>query len=496
MANDLPANPLRQGLMSVRRPEPLTLVLFGSSGDLAHRKIAPALYNLALDHLLPDHFAVVGVARRPWKDDDLKQAMQDGVAANSRRKPLDAGLWSSIAENVHYVAGDFADADTYKRLAKVLDGLPMGGNRLHYLATPPDYYDDIVRGIGTMKGGGGFSRVVVEKPFGRDLESARALNKAVHKVFAEDEVYRIDHYLGKETVQNLLVFRFANSIFEPVWNRNYIDHVQITAAESIGIENRASYYETAGAMRDMLQNHIMQLVCLTAMEPPAEFSADAVRDEKVKVLRAIAPLQPADVVRGQYGPGWAGGEAVPGYREEKGVAKDSETDTMVAARLEIQNWRWQGVPFFVRAGKRFPKRVTEIAVQFRPAPHLPWRSTASGLRPNAIVVRVQPDEGITLSFGAKVPGQSVEIRSVDMDFVQGSAFTADAPEAYERLLLDAMIGLPTLFTRHDEVEAAWSVVAGVLDHAAGPVQPYAAGTWGPAAADRLIEQDGRHWRRA
>jgi glucose-6-phosphate 1-dehydrogenase len=493
--SDLPPNPLRAGLMISRRPEPLTLVLFGASGDLAARKIGPALYNLALDRLLPDQFAVVGVARRPWSDDDFRKAMAEGVAAHSRRKPAEPSIWSALAEDMHYVPGDFASPETYEKLAKALDALPVGGRRLYYLATPPDFYDDIVRGIGTMKRPEGFSRVVVEKPFGRDLASARKLNETVHKVFPEDEVYRIDHYLGKETVQNILVFRFANSIFEPVWNRNYVDHVQITAAESIGIENRASYYETAGAMRDMLQNHILQLLCLTAMEPPADFSPDSVRDEKVKVLRAIPPLRPAEVARGQYGPGWADGEEVPGYRQEKGVAPDSKTETMVAARLQVDNWRWQGVPFFVRAGKRFPKRVTEIAVAFRPAPHLPWREATDELEANVIVIRVQPDEGITLSFGAKVPGQAVRIRSVDMDFLNGSSFTADAPEAYERLLLDAMCGVPTLFTRHDEVETAWSLLADVLDGRGGAAESYAAGTWGPPKADALLTSVGRRWRR-
>jgi glucose-6-phosphate 1-dehydrogenase len=492
---ELPPNPLRHGLLSVRRPEPLTLVLFGASGDLARRKIAPALYNLAYDRLLPDGFAVVGVARRPWDDGEFARAMAAGVAEHSRRPGPEASVWSALAESMRYVPGDFADPATYRRLDQALQALPVGGSRLYYLATPPESYDDIVRGIGSMRRPEGFGRVVVEKPFGRDLASARRLNSAIHGVFAEDQVYRIDHYLGKETVQNLLVFRFANTIFEPVWNRNYVDHVQITAAESIGIGSRASYYETAGAIRDMLQNHLLQLLCLTAMEPPADFSPDSVRDEKVKVLRAIPPLRPEDVARGQYGPGWAEGRQVPGYRQEQGVAPDSATETMVAARLQVDNWRWQGVPFFVRAGKRLPRRVTEIAVQFRPAPHLPWREATDELRPNVIVIRVQPDEGITLSFGAKVPGQAVRIRSVDMDFLHGTSFTSDAPEAYERLLLDAMCGVPTLFTRHDEVEAAWSLLAGILDGRGGPAHPYAAGTWGPEAADALIAAAGRRWRR-
>jgi glucose-6-phosphate 1-dehydrogenase len=492
---EIPPNPLREGLLAARRPEPLTFVLFGGGGDLSHRKIAPALYNLALDRLLPDQLAVVGVARQKWDDATFAKEMADGVGANSRRQPVDASIWSALAEDMHFVTGDFADAGTYRRLGKALADLPVGKNRLYYLATPPQFYADIVRGIGTIERGEGFSRVVVEKPFGRDLESARALNHTIHEVFAEQEVYRIDHYLGKETVQNVLVFRFANSIFEPVWNRNYIDQVQITAAESIGIEGRASYYEKAGAMRDMVQNHILQLLCLTAMEPPGDFSPDAVRDEKVKVLRAIRPLAREDMVRGQYTAGWAAGERVPGYRQEEGIAPDSQTETMVAARLQIDNWRWQGVPFYVRAGKRFPKRVTEIAVEFRPAPHLPWQGATDELRPNAILIRVQPDEGITLSFGAKVPGQAVRIRSVDMDFVQGTSFTADAPEAYERLLLDAMTGVPTLFTRHDEVETAWGLLAGVLDEAGGAVQPYEAGSWGPPTAEALTARDGRYWRR-
>jgi glucose-6-phosphate 1-dehydrogenase len=491
---ELPANPLRAGLITPRRPEPQALVLFGASGDLTQRKIAPALYNLAVDRLLPDSFAVVGVARRELPDERFRAALYEGVVRHSRRQPPTAAIWAALAEDMHYVAGDFRDPATYRRLDEVLLRLPAARNRLYYLATPPEFFDDIVRGLGGLTPTPGFARIVVEKPFGRDLASARRLNQVLHQAFPEGEVYRIDHYLGKETVQNLLVFRFANSIFEPVWNRHYVDHVQITAAESIGTEGRAAYYETAGALRDMLQNHLLQLLCLTAMEPPVDFSADAVRDEKVKVLRAIPPLGPEDVVRGQYEAGWIGGEAVAGYRQERGVAPDSQTETMVAARLRIENWRWQGVPFYLRAGKRFPKRVTEIAVQFRPAPHLPWRGATDELRPNTVVVRVQPDEGITLTFGAKVPGQELRIRSVEMDFLYGASFGHDAPEAYERLLLDAMSGDPTLFTRHDEVECAWRVVEPALA-ATGPVAPYPAGTWGPAAADELLRRDGRRWRR-
>jgi glucose-6-phosphate 1-dehydrogenase len=500
------ANPLREGLRLARTPEPSTVVIFGGSGDLAARYLLPALYNLALQRLLPAAFAVVGAARHRLSDDEYRAELREAVSQHSRTKPLNQEVWRSFAEHLHFVPTP--DDDSYKDLRKRLDAidreLGTHANRLFYLATPPSAYAPIIEAIGAhgLRGETGWARIVIEKPFGHDLASAMKLTEIVHRVFREDEVFRIDHYLGKETVQNILVLRFANGIFEPVWSRQYVDHVQITVAESLGVEERAGYYEQAGAMRDIVQNHLLQLLTLVAMEPPAAFDDRAVRDEKVKVLRALRPIVPDEIaqraVRGQYTAGFIEGAHVRGYREEPGVDPKSRTETFVALKCFVDNWRWEGTPFYVRTGKRLPKRSTEIAIQFRIAPHRVFPEEASeGLEPNALVLRIQPDEGISLKFGAKVPIQGIRIRSVNMDFVYGASFMVDAPDAYETLILDALRGDATLFTRRDEVEQQWAFVDPIIKRwtLEGEPEPYEAGTWGPPAADRLIEQDGREWRR-
>jgi glucose-6-phosphate 1-dehydrogenase len=499
-------NPLREGMRLARVPQPSTLVLFGGSGDLTHRKLLPALYNLALQRLLPASFAVVGAARRASSDDEFRTELHDAVAQFSRTRPINEEVWGAFAQNIRFVATP--DDAGYDALARTLDAVDTevgtNGNRLFYLATPPQAYVPIVRAIGAHRlRGPGWSRIVVEKPFGRDLASAMELTGIVHEVFREDEVFRIDHYLGKETVQNILVLRFANGIFEPIWNRQYVDHVQITVAESLGVEERADYYEHAGAMRDIVQNHVLQLMALVGMEPPAAFDDRAVRDEKVKVIRALRPIAEREVgartVRGQYGPGYIEGKAVTGYREEHGVASESQTESFVAMRCFIDNWRWEGVPFYIRTGKRLPKRTTEIAIRFRTAPHRIFgKETSEGLDANELVLRIQPDEGISLTFGAKVPVQGFRIRTVNMDFVYGASFMLDAPDAYETLILDALRGDATLFTRRDEVEQQWTFVDPILTAWAKGVPAictYPAGSWGPPEADTLIERDGRAWRR-
>jgi glucose-6-phosphate 1-dehydrogenase len=509
------ANPLRQGLRSTRALQPCTMIIFGATGDLTHRKLLPALYNLAIEQPLPPQFTVVGVARRPFSDDEFRKQALDSVNTFSRRRPVNQQVWDTFSNGLFYCQSEFDDPEGYARLGALLDKLDQErgtqGNRMFYLATPPSFYGDIAGRLsasgvakrGSEGGASGWSRIVVEKPFGRDLESATTLNAQLNTGFKENQIYRIDHYLGKETVQNIMVLRFGNGIFEPIWNRRYIDHVQITVAESIGIEGRGDYYEQAGAIRDMVQNHMMQLLTLTAMEPPASFGANAVRDEKVKVLRAIPLLGEseisADTVRGQYGMGLVGGESVLGYRQEKRVAPQSQTETFVAAKLLIENWRWAGVPFYLRTGKRLPKRVTEIAIEFKRPPYLLFRgSGADGLAPNILSMRIQPNEGISLQVSAKVPGQEMRLRTVNLDFLYGSSFGVEPPEAYERLLLDAMIGDSTLFTRIDETEVAWSLIDTIL-HDWGdtnmPLARYEPGTWGPKEADTLIERDGRTWRR-
>ncbi len=485
------------------RAPPGTLAVFGASGDLTARKLLPALSQLAAHGLLPDGFAVVGVARSRLGDDAWRQVMTDSA-------PVPSDAWTRIVAASRYVAGDYGDQDTHAQLALVLDELDQQraapGNRVFYLATVPAVFADIVRTLG----GSGLAkapadsaqvRVVIEKPFGHDLASARQLDRDLHEVLTEDQIYRIDHYLGKETVQNVIALRFANAIFEPIWNRRYVDHVQITVAEALGVEHRGSFYESAGALRDIVQNHVMQVLALTLMEPPATVDPVGIRDEKVKALRAVDVLSadevPGEVVRAQYAAGVVDGQEVPAYRDEEGVAPNSQTETFVAMKLGIDNWRWAGVPVYIRTGKRLPRRATEVVMQFKPVPHLPFAAPqARGLHPNVLLLRIQPDEGICLRFGAKVPGQAFEVRDVAMDFSYRSTFNEDPPDAYERLLLDALIGDPTLFIRSDEVEQAWQISDPILAAWRSgdvPLGRYESGSWGPHEADRLLERDGRQW---
>ena len=500
-------NVLREGLRLERVPDPSILVLFGSTGDLAHRKVIPALYQLWRTNLLPHEFVLLAIGRRPYDSATYREEIRGTLEQYSRVLPLDETAWRTFAECVEYEQLNFDEAAGFDRLAAHLDTLDeergTRGNRLFYLATQPSQFSEIVAQLGRVgldheKHDGGWRRVVIEKPFGHDLASAQKLNREVGKVFRESQVYRIDHYLGKETVRNLMVFRFGNSLFEPIWNRRYVDHIQITVAESLGIENRGAFYEETGAARDVLQNHLLQLVCLVGMEPPAAFQADALRDEKVKILRAIA-THPEDVVRAQYGPGWVAGTKVPGYREEPDVDPESETETFIAAQLQIDDWRWSGVPIYVRTGKRLPKRSTEIAIQFRGVPHKLFASAGTEPDPNLLAIRIQPDEGIMLRFGAKIPGLGLDVRSVTMDFTYGSAFSVDSPDAYETLILDALQGDASLFTRADEVEHAWAIVDPIIDFWADSEAPdfpnYEAGTWGPPEADQLLAGEGRKWRR-
>jgi glucose-6-phosphate 1-dehydrogenase len=463
----------------------------------------PALYALMVRRLLPSRFAIVGVARTEGDDEAFRNDMKETVQKYARDEFIEE-VWNELAENMHYVATDFADEGGEDKLEELVERVDeernLGANRVYYLAVPPVVFPMIVDAIGQRKGHrSGWTRLIVEKPFGHDLASARELNALLTERFDESEVFRIDHYLGKETVQNMLALRFANGIFEPIWNRQFVDHVQITVAESIGIEGRADYYESAGAIRDIFQNHLLQLLALTAMEPPIDFTAESVRNEKVKVLRALHTPGPKSVVRGQYGRGYIEGEEVPAYREEQGVAADSMTETYVGAKLYVDNWRWADTPFYVRMGKRLPRRETTIAIQFKRAPHPPFEETsAEGLRPNVLLVHVQPDEGVSLAIGAKVPGQGMQIRTVHMDFLYGGAFRTGMPEAYERLILDTLLGDGTLFTRADEVEEQWLLVDSMVaawqrDRPGFP--NYAAGTWGPPSADDLVHRDGRSWRR-
>lgn len=495
-------NPLAEGLSLRRTPDPCTLVIFGASGDLTHKKLMPALYALATRRLLPPRFAVVGVARTDGDDDSFRGEMRKAVEQHAR-DPFRQDVWDELAGSLHYVATDFADAGGEDRLHEAVTKADaehdLNGNRVFYLAVPPPVFPTIVEALGKRRDGRGWTRLIVEKPFGHDLASARSLTATLHEYFSEEEIFRIDHYLGKETVQNVLALRFSNGIFEPIWNRQFIDHVQITVAESIGIEGRAGYYEAAGAIRDIFQNHLLQLLALTAMEPPIDFTAESVRNEKVKVLKALHTPGPKSIVRGQYGRGFVEGAEVPAYREEQGVAADSMTETYVAAKLYVDNWRWADTPFYVRMGKRLARRETTIAIQFKSAPHPPFEETSSeGLRPNVLLVHVQPDEGVSLAIGAKVPGQGMTIRTVHMDFLYGGAFRTGMPEAYERLILDTMLGDSTLFTRGDEVEEQWLLVDAIVaawqrDRPGFP--NYAAGTWGPPSADDLLHRDGRSWRR-
>lgn len=496
-----------------RSPEPCVMVIFGGSGDLTRRKLIPALYNLSRNRNLPAGFTVLGLSRTPMSHDEYRRRLREWADKSSEGSPSDTATWEPFAQGIHYLAADFRDPGTYESIKQALAGFDKergtSGNRIFYLSTAPSEYVDIIRNLGASglasapAGTSGWVRIIVEKPFGRDLESARALNAEVGAVFHEDQVYRIDHYLGKETVQNLLVFRFANGIFEPVWNRQYVDHVQITAAEKIGVGTRGPYYEEAGALRDMIQNHIMQLLTLVAMEPPPDFEPNSVRDEKAKVLRSIRPFAHDEIgrvsVRGQYAPGFIDGKPVAGYREEKGVASNSTTETFAAIRFSIDNWRWAGVPFYVRTGKNLSKQATEIAIAFRWTPHLIFHQDPTDqVDPNVLALRIQPDEGITLKFIAKLPGQSMSMRPVNMDFRYGSTFGVHLASAYERLLLDCMSGDPTLFDRADSVQAAWTLVQPFLDvwgaDKNGRLPAYPAGSWGPLEADALLQRENRRWR--
>ncbi|MFP5363325.1 MAG: glucose-6-phosphate dehydrogenase [Thermoleophilia bacterium] len=500
-------NPLVEGLE--RLPvHPTALVIFGATGDLARRKLLPALYNLAHEGALPERFALVGNARSDLDDEEFRAMAIASVREFSRRPP-DEKVLAKLFADVRYVTGSFDAEEVYDGLAAALDeldeiaGLPL--NRCFYLSTAPTFFPLIVECLGRhqlSEREDAQVRVIIEKPFGRSLEEARDLNARVLSVFAEEQVFRIDHYLGKETVQNVMALRFANNMFEPLWNRNYIDHVEITASEDIGIGSRAGYYDSAGALRDLVQNHMLQLLSLLCMEPPVAFEADAVRDEKVKVLRAIHPPPPEDVsdmaVRAQYAPGTVAGEDVPGYLGEEGVPEDSNTETYAALRLEVHNWRWAGVPMYLRTGKRLARKVTEIAVTLKPVPHVAFQQPemSTGVRPNVLVLTMQPNEGVSLSIGAKIPGSRMAIRTVNMEFLYGTAFLSQSPEAYERLIIDAMRGDATLFTRNDEVEAQWRICDPIVkrwETLPGPLPQYPAGSQGPKeAAELLIGDSG--WR--
>ncbi len=503
------ANPLRDPAdrRLPRIPQPSALVIFGVTGDLSRKKLIPAVYDLANRGLLPYGFVVLGYARRDWGDGDFEDFARKAAKDHARTEWREE-VWARLAANVKFVGGAFDDDEAFDTLARTLDelrdtqGIP--GNAAFYLSIPPALFPTVIRQLARTKmadnsTAGGWRRVVVEKPFGHDLRSGQELNGLVDTVFTPDDVFRIDHYLGKETVQNLLALRFANTLFEPVWNSHFVDSVQITMAEDVGIGTRAGFYDSAGAARDVLQNHLMQLLALTAMEEPVSFSAAAIRTEKLKALHAVTLPEnlERDAVRGQYDQGWLAGERVPGYLQEDGVPPDSKTETYTAVRFGVQTRRWAGVPFYIRTGKRLPKRVTEIAVLFTKAPHMPFAETdTEALGQNQLVVRVQPDEGVTLKFGSKVPGSMMEVRDVAMDFLYGEAFTESSPEAYERLVLDVLIGDSTLFPNAEEVEASWRVVDALEEFWAGSTpHRYRAGEWGPKAADEMLAATGRTWRR-
>lgn len=500
-------------LSQTKKPHSCVLTIFGASGDLTKRKLIPALYNLALEKRLPERFAVVGYARSEMSHDAFREKMREGIGEFSRTG-LDESVWQQFASTLYYISGDYQEPEGYQSLKDFIDGFDRGNRvlpvRVFYLATPPELYSTVIERISAVNLAPKESdpesrtRVIIEKPFGTDLHTARELNRRVHEALDERQVYRIDHYLGKETVQNIMVFRFANAVFEPIWNRRYVDHVQITAAETVGVENRGGYYEKAGVVRDMFQNHLLQLLSLTAMEPPIGFSASAVRDEKVKLLRAVRPIASEEVfevaVRGQYGPGKMGGKEVPGYRQEPGVAKDSSTATYAAIKFSIDNWRWESVPFYLRSGKRLAKRVTEIAIQFKRPPLLLFKACAvEDLNPNVLVIRIQPDEGVSLRFEVKPPGPELCVSPLSLDFKYEEAFGSSPPEAYETLLEDCIEGNSTLFTRHDEVELAWSLVDPIIQTwgsiKSSDFPNYEAGGWGPKKADDFMQRDGRRWRR-
>jgi glucose-6-phosphate 1-dehydrogenase len=501
------ANPFMDPLRFERRVPPCAIVIFGANGDLTKRKLLPALYRLAYERRLPAGFAVIGNSRTAMSDDAFRDTMKKALDEHLEDTPFDERLWSDFSAHLFYCAGDLKNADTYSTIAAKLEELESAtgtaGNVLFYLSTQPSYYATAVNGIGIakMNRGRGWRRVVVEKPFGHDLPSARELNRALQDVFDESCIYRIDHYLGKETVQNVLAFRFGNGIFEPIWNRRYVDHVEITAAESIGVEGRGAYYSETGALRDMIQNHLLQVMGTVAMEPPSVFEPDVVRNERAKVLRSIRLFQPEEVplysVAGQYGPARVGNEQVQGFRQEEGVDPEAQTDTYSAVTFYIDNWRWAKVPFYIRSGKR----LTDIAIFFNAAPHSPFERSGLGPRtgaePNLLIIRIQPEEGISLRFLSKQPGEGMRLRPVSMDFNYGSSFGARSPSAYETLLVDAMIGDPTLYTRQDMVDASWAAVQPILDYRANHKHDfpnYDAGSWGPKTSDEMLARNGHVWR--
>ena len=512
MASD-PHEYVPAGLSQAKKPHACVVVIFGASGDLTKRKLIPALYNLALEKRLPERFAVVGYARSDMTEEAFRDKMREAVKEFSRTG-LKEDVWRQFSNTLYYVRGGYEDHDGFKKLKEFVEGFDRGSrvlpSRVFYLATPPDAYAQLIEctaktGLAPMEAEAEpRSRVVIEKPFGTDLQTARELNRRIHEFLDERQIYRIDHYLGKETVQNIMVFRFANAVFEPIWNRRYVDHVQITAAESVGVENRGGYYEEAGVVRDMFQNHLLQLLCMTAMEPPVGLDADAVRDEKGKLLKAVRPVASEEVaaaaVRGQYGPGRMDGQEVVGYRQEPGVAKNSTTVTYAAIRFFIDNWRWEGVPFYLRSGKRLAKRVTEVAIEFKRPPLLLFKSHAvEDVSPNVLVMRIQPDEGVSLTFEVKPPGPDMVIKPLSLDFNYAESFGNSPPEAYETLLEDCIEGDSTLFTRHDWVELAWSLVDPIIQvwNLSKPrnFPIYEAGSWGPREADEFMQREGRRWRR-
>lgn len=505
------ANPFQDPLRFERQVPPCTIIIFGANGDLTKRKLIPALYRLAYERRFPPGMAVLGNSRTPMSDDQFREKMKEATQEFLEDSPFDESLWTDFARGLFYCSGDISDPSSFIALGEKLKAIQgersTGGNVLFYLSTQPSQYIPVIEGIGHagIQENPGWTRIVIEKPFGHDLTTSAELNDAVHQVFSEDQVFRIDHYLGKETVQNILAFRFGNGIFEPLWNRRYVNHVQITAAESIGVEGRGSYYQEAGALRDMIQNHLLQVMATVAMEPPPVFEPGAVRDERAKLLRSLRIPRPEEVseiaVAGQYGPSRIGGEDVPGFRQEHGVDPQSRTETYAAVTFFVENWRWAGVPFYIRSGKRLPKRVTDIAIQFNEAPHSVFADapvlSRSGRGPNLLILRIQPEEGISLRFRSKQPGAGMRLRPVSMDFNYGTSFGERSPSAYETLLLDVIAGDSTLYTRQDMVEASWKAVQPILDNwgsAKFDFPNYDAGTWGPGASDQMLARRGHVWR--